>query len=313
MRVLVTGGAGFIGSNLVRLLNEVQPDWDVRVLDDLSTGSADSLDGLTADIAEGSILNLDLLERAVRGVDSIVHLAAIPSVPRSVAAPVPSHDANATGTLNVLEAARAQGIRQVIVASSSSVYGSNPLLPKPEETWTRPMSPYGVSKLATEGYALAYNFSYGMRNLAFRFFNVYGPGQSANHAYAAVIPNFLNAALSDQPLVVHGDGLQSRDFTYVDTVNSVIAQAIREGVASEGPINLAFGTNTTLMQLVSELETVLGRTVAVTHEPPRVGDVRASQADGAHLRALFPAIEPVPLSTGLAATAEWFTRTLSRP
>ena len=309
MKVLITGGAGFIGSNLTRHINTVFPDWEVRILDDLSTGYRHNLTGLSAQFFEGSILDVDMLATVSAGVDTVVHLAAIPSVPRSVAAPRPTHEANSTGTLNVLEAARAAGIEQVIVASSSSVYGSNPALPKSEYDWTRPMSPYAVSKQATEGYPLAYNFSYGMKNLAFRFFNVYGPGQAAGHAYAAVIPQFLDAALSDTSLLVHGDGEQSRDFTFVGTVCAVITTAIVERVHSNDPVNLAFNTNTTLLELISEIETILGHSVTTTHQETRVGDVRASQSDGLRVRQLFPEIEPVSLESGLAETVDWFIKT----
>jgi len=309
VKLLITGGAGFIGSDLVRYVNRTQPDWQVDVLDDLSTGRADNLVGTSARLIEGSILDQELLDAAVNGSSAIVHLAAIPSVPRSVLAPRPSHEANATGTLNVLEAARGHGVDKVIVASSSSVYGSNPALPKSETDWTRPMSPYGVSKLAAEGYALGHNFAYGMKNIAFRFFNVYGPGQAADHDYAAVIPKFLDAALSGQPLTVHGDGRQSRDFTFVETVSSVITAAIREGVESNDPVNLAYGTNTSLLELVGELEEVLGTRLEVVHDEARVGDVRDSQSDGVRVRALFPGIEPVELRPGLEATVEWFRRT----
>lgn len=306
MKVLITGGAGFIGSNLAKHLNQVHPEWSVRVLDDLSTGFRENLDGVDVEFIEGSILDLNALALASEGVESIVHLGAIPSVPRSVAAPRPTHEANSTGTLNVLEAAREHGIEQVIVASSSSVYGSNPALPKSEFEWTRPMSPYAVSKQATEGYPLAYNFSYGMRNLAFRFFNVYGPGQAAGHAYAAVIPQFLDAAQNGVPLTVHGDGQQSRDFTYVGTVCAIITAAIERKVHSNDPVNLAYGTNTTLLELISQMERTIGTSLMVEHIESRVGDVRASQSDGLRVRELFPEIQPVSLEDGLAATAEWF-------
>ncbi|WIY82992.1 NAD-dependent epimerase/dehydratase family protein [Propionimicrobium sp. PCR01-08-3] len=305
MKVLITGGAGFIGSNLVRYLGE-QGDCSVRVLDDLSTGRRENLQGVAADFVEGSILDYEAVKEAARGMDSIVHLGAIPSVPRSIANPRASHEANTTGTLNVLEAAREVGVDHVVVASSSSVYGSNPKLPKSEYDWTRPMSPYAVSKQATEGYALAYQFSYGLKTLAFRFFNVYGPLQPANHPYAAVIPKFLDAALNDRPAQVHGDGEQSRDFTYVDTVCSVIHEAVRLQIHSQDPVNLAYGTNTTLTALLTEIEDQLGHSVARQHTEPRTGDVRASQADNSRVKELFPAVKPVGLHDGLAATIAWF-------
>ena len=308
MKVLITGGAGFIGSNLAKHLNQLEPNWTLRVIDDLSSGFRNNLEGVDAEFIEASMLDPDARAVAVSGIDAIVHLAAIPSVPRSVAAPLPSHGANATGTLELLESARAAGVEQVIVASSSSVYGSNPAMPKSEFDWTRPMSPYGVSKLATEAYTLAYNYSYGMRNLAFRFFNVYGPGQAAGHAYAAVIPQFVDAALDGRPLPIHGDGSQSRDFTYVGTVCAVLHEAVARHVTSNDPVNLAFGTNTTIEELVELLEERLG-TLRRDHQPSRVGDVRASQSDGVRVRELFPDVTPVDLRTGLAETVDWFKST----
>jgi len=304
--VLITGGGGFIGSNLARYLLEHHLVGDVRVLDDFSTGYRHNLDGIAAVVTEGSILDYDTLVAAAEGVDAIVHLAAIPSVPRSIANPRASHEANATGTLNVLEAARQVGVEQVIVASSSSVYGSNPTTSKSEYDWTRPMSPYAVSKLATEGYALAYQFSYGLKTLAFRFFNVFGPGQAAGHAYAAVIPQFLDAALRGQPADVYGDGLQSRDFTFVDTVCAVIQDAVVRRVHSTDPVNLAFGTNTSLLTLLEELEAQLGYPIDRRFLEPRAGDVRASQADPTRFREIFPEIQPTPLTDGIAATVAWF-------
>lgn len=306
MKVLITGGAGFIGSNLSRILLESGSASEVRVLDDLSTGSLKNLAGLDVVFIEGSILDFDALIAAAKGVDSIVHLGAIPSVPRSVANPRASHDANATGTLNVLEAAREVGVGHVVVASSSSVYGSNPKLPKNEEDYTRPMSPYAVSKLATEGYALAFQSAYGMKTLAFRFFNVYGPGQAAGHSYAAVVPKFMDAALAGRPLEVHGDGTQSRDFTFVDTVCEVISKAIIGRVSSNSPVNLAFSTNTTLLELIDALEEQLETKIARNFVSPRVGDVKASQADSSRLEKLFPDVQPVALKDGLKATHSWF-------
>lgn len=312
MHVLITGGAGFIGSNLARFLLS-QPDApSVSVIDDLSTGSRRSLGALDVRFIEGSILDLETLLDTATGVDAIVHLGAIPSVPRSIANPRASHEANTTGTLNVLEVAREQDIEHVVVASSSSVYGSNPTLPKGEFDWTRPMSPYAVSKQATEGYALAYQFSYGLKTLAFRFFNVYGPGQAAGHAYAAVIPKFLDAALNGRPLEIQGDGTQSRDFTFVDTVCAVIHDALVRQVYSPDPVNLAYGTNTTLLELIALMEGQLGREVQRRFVDPRVGDVKASQADSSRIRELFPAVTPVSLESGFASTLEWFRAEIGR-
>jgi len=306
MKILITGGAGFIGSNLAKYLNRIVPDAEVRILDDLSTGRLENLDGANVSFTEGTILDFELLKSVTGGVDSVVHLAAIGSVPRSVGAPRPTHDANASGTLEVLEAAREVGVNHVVVASSSSVYGSNPALPKSEFDWTRPMSPYGVSKHATEGYTIAYNFSYGMKTLAFRFFNVYGPGQPADHDYAAVIPRFVDAALNGRPVAVHGDGLQSRDFTFVESVCSAIYVAVRDQISSQDPVNLAFGTNTTLLDLVGRIEAGIGGPLDVEHVDTRVGDVRASQSDGVRIAQLFPEVRPVPLDEGLAQTIAWF-------
>ena len=306
MKVLVTGGAGFIGANLVRALSD-RPGIDgVAVIDDLSFGSRSNLDGLDMTFIEGSILDEDQLAAAMKGVSSVVHLAARSSVPRSIAHPLAAHEDNATGTALVLEAARRQGDVQVIVASSSSVYGANDTLPKHEGLVPRPVSPYAASKLATEAYTLAWGHSYDMPVLALRFFNVFGPLQPPLHTYAAVIPAFLSAAMQDQPLPVHGDGTQCRDFTYVDTVVSVIVDAIERRVSHLEPLNLAFGKKITLLEVITELEVILGRDLPVDFQPTRVGDVARSQADSSALRGLFPDVEPAGFAEGLRATAEWF-------
>ncbi len=302
MRTLVTGAAGFIGSNLVDTL---AISGDVIGLDDLSTGSPDNLAHSAAKLVVGSILDVALLEDTMAGCDAVVHLAARPSVPRSIAEPRPSHDANATGTLNVLEAARATGVKHVVVASSSSVYGANPTLPKREDLAPAPLSPYAASKLATESYALAWQHSYGIKATAFRFFNVFGPRQMPGHAYAAVVPAFMHAALLGQPVTVHGDGLQSRDFTYVQTVCDVIAAAVSQGRANPGPINLAFGTRSTLLDIIDLLECMLGAPLERHHVDRRAGDVQHSQADNTLLTSLFPDIVPTPLTEGLQATLTW--------
>lgn len=303
MRILVTGGAGFIGSNLVRRL---LADGDsVAVIDDLSTGYRANLEGLPIDFVEASILDEDALARAAAGAAAIIHLGALGSVPRSVKDPMTSHHANATGTLMVCQAARREGAH-LTAASSSSVYGSVPDLPREESLPTRPMSPYAVTKLATESYLLAFAAAYDMPTLPFRFFNVYGPRQAAGHVYAAVIPVFIDAALRGEPLPVNGDGRQSRDFTFVDTVTWVLADAAHRRVTSDRPVNLAIGANVTLLDLVAELERLLGRQLPIEHRPPRVGDVRASQSNPALLRSLFPDVPEIPFVDGLAATVRWF-------
>ncbi|MET8092068.1 NAD-dependent epimerase/dehydratase family protein [Micromonospora sp. NPDC005220] len=305
MRILITGGAGFIGSNLARAATVEPTIGKVTVLDDLSVGLRTNLDGLDVELIEGSILDPAALDAAMVGREAVVHLAALPSVPRSLSDPVASHHANATGTLMVLEAARRHGVGHVLVASSSSVYGMNPALPKAELTWTRPMSPYAASKLAAEAYALAHQASFGLPTLAFRFFNVFGPGQRHDHTYAAVIPRFVYAALRDEPVVVHGDGTQSRDFTYVGTVCDVILDALRRRVHHPHPVNLAFGARASLLRVLDELEWLCGRPIAREYAPPRTGDVAHSLADNATLRHLFPDVAPVARAEGLRATVEW--------
>jgi UDP-glucose 4-epimerase len=307
VRVVVTGGAGFIGANLCRVLAG-QPGVDAIVaLDDLSTGTRANLAGVAGvELVEASILDSDALDATFEGTNAVVHLAARPSVPRSLADPFASHQANATGTAAVLEAARRAAVGHVVVASSSSVYGANPTLPKREDLTPMPVSPYAATKLATESYALAWQASFGLPVLAFRFFNVFGPLQSAGHAYAAVIPAFVDAALAGRPLPVHGDGGQTRDFTFVGSVCAVIGDAVARVVTHDRPVNLAFGTRVSLLEVIELLEAILGRSLPVEHTEPRPGDVRDSQADQSLLRSLFADIEPVPLRSGLEATVAWF-------
>ena len=309
MRVLVTGAAGFIGSHVAERLAPL--GHEVVGIDDLSTGDVANLAGIPIRLVQASFLDADALADAVAGVDAIVHLGARPSVPRSLVDPVASHEANTVGTLRVLEAARASGRDvQVIVASSSSVYGSNPTLPKHEGLATLPVSPYAATKLATEQYALAWQKSYGMRTLAFRFFNVFGPRQAPGHAYAAVVPAFVHAALRGEPLTVHGDGTQTRDFTAVGTVADVIVDALGRGVSHDTPVNLAFGTRTSLLEVIDRLRPMVDGPITARHTAVRAGDVPHSQADNSLLRSLF-AIDPVDLDDGLSATVEWMRRYLA--
>lgn len=309
MKIVVTGGAGFIGSNLGRSLLQQPGIEHVIALDDLSTGSRENIAGTDIELIEDTILNPTALDGALTGAQAVIHLAARPSVPRSVRDPLASHHANATGTLEVLQAARRAGNIHVIVASSSSVYGANRELPKREAMRTAPISPYAVSKQATESYAIAFGHTYDLPVLAFRFFNVYGPLQPSGHAYAAVVPAFVDAALRGVPLQVHGDGEQTRDFTYIGTLTRVITDAVLRRVTDLEPVNLAFGSRTSLNKLIDHLADTLGFRPEVEHTAPRAGDVRDSQADNSRLLAHFPDIEAVSLTEGLQATVDWF-RTL---
>jgi UDP-glucose 4-epimerase len=289
------------------MLVQMSESAQLIVLDDFSTGRLGNLEGLEVEVVEGTILDAQLVLRTMSGVDAVVHLAARASVPRSIADPRATHEVNVTGTLNVLEAAREAGA-QVIAASSSSVYGSNPQLPKVESMATRPMSPYAASKLATETYTLAWGQSFGLDVLAFRFFNVYGPGQAAGHAYAAVVPTFLDNTMHGKPIPIHGTGEQTRDFTFVETVCAVIQDALVRRVTSAGPVNLALGTRTSITDLVELIGDVTGISIQSEHLPPRVGDVPHSSANPDELRALFPTVRSFPLEEGLARTYEWMSQ-----
>lgn len=306
MRVVVTGGAGFIGANLCRTLLGRDGIDEVIALDDLSTGFTANLDGVDARLVHGDLADAAVLDEVLPGAASVVHLGARPSVPRSIEDPIASHHTNATGTLEVLEAMRRHGVEHVVVASSSSVYGENPTLPKHEGLTPMPVSPYAVSKLAAESYALSYASCFGLGALPFRFFNVFGPLQAAGHAYAAVVPAFVSAALAAEPVTVHGDGRQTRDFTYVGTVCDVIASAVVDRLVSSAPVNLAFGGRWSLLEVLAVLEGIVGHPIERIHTDRRPGDVRDSQADQTSLRALVAGIEPVGLDEGLRRTVDWF-------
>jgi UDP-glucose 4-epimerase len=309
MQILVTGGAGFIGANLCSAL--ASRGHQVRALDDLSTGHQSNLSGLPdVRLTVGSLLQRDVIEQCVIDADAVVHLGARPSVPRSIADPVASHEVNVNGTINLLEVCRAMPkAPQIIFASSSSVYGSNPIIPKHEGLATLPRSPYAASKLAGEGYMLAYASSFGFDVLPFRFFNVYGPLQAAGHAYAAVVPAFVEAALHGRPLPVHGDGSQTRDFTHVETVAECIAIAIENRISSAAAVNLAFGTRTSLRTVIELLSGIVGHPLEIDYLPTRPGDVRDSQAENSVLRGLFPTVTPIDLAVGLQTCVDWM-RTL---
>jgi UDP-glucose 4-epimerase len=310
VKVLVTGGAGFIGSNVCRRLATRSEVTEIVAFDDLTTGFESNLaDCAAARLVVGDVRDGAAMRAAADGAQAIVHLAARPSVPLSIADPVASHQVNVTGTVEVLQIARQTGA-YVIVASSSAVYGDSPVSVKSEHLAVQPMSPYGVTKVATEGYAAAYQYSFGVPTLALRFFNVYGPGQPAGHAYAAVVPAFVSAALSGQPLQVFGDGRQIRDFVFVDTVADALTDAVLRRVTSPGPVNLATGEPTDLLTLVRELEEVLGRDLELEFLDARVGDIVDSRADPTTFRDLFPGVVPVDRRTGLSLTVQWWQHRL---
>lgn len=307
MRVLVTGGAGFIGSNLVALL--LNNNIEVRVLDDLSTGYLENLDGLDCEFFEGTILEPKTCEQAAKNCDAIVHLAALGSVPRSINDPIKTHEVNVTGTLNMLEAARLN-FSHFTFASSSSVYGYVETLPREENLPTRPSSPYGASKLSAEAYVLSYAKSFDLKVMPLRFFNVYGPKQSAGHAYAAVIPNFINAALTDATLYVDGDGEQTRDFTFVDSVTDIILQSIQKKICSDIPINLALGSSTSINELIVLIRNQLGITVDVKNRDKRIGDVKRSPSNPERLFSVFPNVKSVDIEEGLGTAITWYEKRL---
>jgi nucleoside-diphosphate-sugar epimerase len=306
MKTLVTGGGGFIGSHLAeRLLAEGH---EVRILDNFSTGRRSNLFGLDADIeiVEGDIQSYERVHNAVAGCDFVFHQAALPSVPRSVQDPLTSNASNVTGLLNVLLASRDAGVRRVIYASSSSVYGANPALPKHEDMATLPISPYAVAKLAGEGYCRSFGHVYGLETVALRYFNVFGPRQDPRSQYAAVIPNFIEALLDDEAPLINGDGEQSRDFTYVTNVVEGNILAMDAAGAAGQAINVACGERTTLNQLVAELRSLTGATVEAEHGHERPGDVRHSHADVGRARDLLGFEPSVDLRTGLGRTVEYF-------
>ena len=306
MRVLVTGGAGFIGSHVVR--GALAEGYEVRVLDNLSTGHQRNLDAVSneIDFVKGDIREPAVVERATRGCDAVVHLAAVPSVPRSIADPATSHDANATGTLNVLMAARNTNASRVVCASSSSIYGANPALPKIETMQPLPISPYAVSKLAAESYCRSFYEVYGLEAVALRYFNVFGPRQDPQSEYAAVVPKFIWAFHHGEPPVIFGDGEQSRDFTYVaNVVDANLAALWTDGIGGR-IYNIACGERTSLNTLALTLREHMGADVVPVHGPDRAGDVKHSLADISQARTDLGFEPGVSISEGLRRTVEFY-------
>jgi UDP-glucose 4-epimerase len=305
VRVLVTGGAGFIGSHLVRGCLEAGDE--VRVLDDFSTGRREKLSSVQGDVTviEGTVTDPATVRRAGEGCEVIHHLAALPSVPLSVEDPVGTHHVNATGTLHVLQAARELGVRRVVYSSSCAVYGDSERLPASEDDPVSPLSPYALQKRIGELYAERFASLYGLETVALRYFNVYGPSQDADSAYAAVVPRFLTAVSKGEPPRIHGDGRQSRDFVYVgDVVRANLAAAGGPSEVSGECFNIAGGTGITILELLEAIGRALGlEGIEAEHAPPRPGDVRQSVADVGKARERIGWRATTPLEEGLGETA----------
>ncbi|MES1207498.1 MAG: SDR family oxidoreductase [Pseudomonadota bacterium] len=305
---LITGGAGFIGSSIARAL--LARGDRVRVIDNFFSGKRENLADVAKDVEviEGDIRDDQALARAVSGVEVVFHEAAIPSVPRSLADPISSHDANATGTLKVLAAAKKAGVRRVVYAASSSAYGDTPTLPKIETMRPSPLSPYAVSKLAGEHYCAVFAGAYGLETVSLRYFNVFGPRQDPTSEYAAVIPRFITAALANQGVTVFGDGTQSRDFCFIDnTVEANLAAAAAPAAAvSGGVFNVACGAATSLNQVVKLVSDIVGHPVPITYAQGRVGDVKHSLADITAARERLGYRGAISFAEGLKRTAAWY-------
>ena len=301
MNVLVTGGAGFIGSHIVEAL---QGRARVRVLDDFRTGRRENLAGLECELIEGSVLNPAALARAVEGVDTVFHLAAMVSVPESMQNPGECIRINAGGTVAVLEAAATAGARKLVLSSTAAVYGNNPSVPKVETMTPEPMSPYAVTKLDGEYYCSIFQRQGRIETACLRFFNVFGPRQDPRGAYASAIPIFITRALRGEPLAIHGDGLQTRDFIYVkDIVAANLFAAATAGL--NGVFNVGYGARTTILDIARDVLRLTGSASPLEHRPEREGDIRHSLADASRLEAA--GFQPSGrLADGLSATVDWY-------
>jgi len=313
-RYTVTGGAGFIGSHLTEEL--LRRGHQVRVADNFSTGKRENIDaavrasGVTApaaiDIVEGDLADLEVARRAVEGSQFVLHQAAIPSVPRSVKDPISSNRANIDGTLNVLVAARDAGVKRVVFAGSSSEYGDTPTLPKHEAMPTNPLSPYALQKVVGEEYLRLFTRLYGLETVSIRYFNVFGPRQDPGSPYSGVISLFIKWLLAGQAPTIYGDGGQTRDFTYVANVVDGVLRACEAPGASGEAINVATEGRISLNELLAVLQGIIGTNLVATYGPPRVGDVRDSQASIDKARRLLGYAPIVPFEEGLRRTVAWF-------
>ena len=301
---LVAGGAGFIGPHLAEEL--VRRGHRVRVVDSLITGKRRNLDHIQdVEFLEGDLANTDVARRAVDGVEYVLHQAAIPSVPRSVNDPIASNEANVTATLNILVAARDAGVRRLVFAGSSSVYGDTPTLPKREDMPTKPLSPYALQKLVGEQYCQMFTELYGFQTVTTRYFNVFGPRQDPSSPYSGVISLFSTAILDGRQPIIYGDGEQTRDFTYVANVVDGVLRACEAPSASGEGINVATGGRISLNELLKVMSRILGTTAQPIFKEPRAGDVKDSQADISKARAILGYEPKVSLEEGLRHTLDW--------
>jgi len=306
-KIVITGGAGFIGSNMAGTLSKENK---VTVIDDLSTGHIkniqDFIDSDAIGFVKGSITDLDLVQKTFEDVDYVFHEAAIASVPRSIKDPVTSNYANVNGTLNVLVAARDNNVKKIVYASSSSVYGDTPTLPKKEDMKTRPLSPYAVGKLTGEYYCQVFNKIYSLPTVSLRYFNVYGPRQDPLSEYAAVIPKFITCILNEESPIIYGDGEQTRDFTFIEDVvqaNILVAESDATGV-----FNIACGKRISINDLVQSIRVITEKDIEPVYNDPRPGDILHSLADISKAKEQFHFNPKFTMDNGLEATVEWFQK-----
>ena len=307
-RFVVTGGAGFIGSNIV--LELIKNDNEVIVVDDLSTGHIENISKILPEITfvNGDIRDLELLKKTFQNVDYVLHCAALASVPKSVEDPIAANQINIDGTLNVLVAARDADIKRVVYAASSAAYGNSPILPKTEDMTPQPLTPYAITKLVGEQYCKVFYELYGLETVSLRYFNVFGPRQDPKSEYAAVIPKFIASMLKNERPVIYGDGEQSRDFTYVQKNVDATLLACEVKAAAGELFNIACGEMITLNELVEKLNVILGKNIEPTYIDPQLGDVKHSMADISLARKVLEFEPKYDFEYGLRKTIDWFKK-----
>jgi nucleoside-diphosphate-sugar epimerase len=308
VKYLVTGGAGFIGSHLAEHLSTAGES--VRVIDNFLTGKRQNLDAFRdrIELVEGDLRDPAACRAACRGVEVVLHQAAMPSVPKSVSDPLTSHQCNIDGTLNLLMAAKESGVRRVVIAASSSAYGESPALPKVESMRSDPLSPYAVQKLAAEQYARAWAKCYGLQTLSLRYFNVFGPRQDPKSQYAAAIPAFVTAIFRGEPPTVYGDGEQTRDFTYIENVVRANLLAATAPTADGTSMNIACGERITINRVIARINELLGTNVRPRYVDARPGDIKHSLADIALAKQLIGYTPAVSFDEGLRRSIDWYRR-----